>query len=231
MQSTVHVKRDAAGAVKRRDKRIGGGVQSRKRAPNVLDNDLGIAVDSGDETDLAEGFGLSEAIPAPSIAAPPAALEDETVEEEEMSLGAQGDAFWAAINASLGAKIDGVAVQVTGVASRVEIVERQVVATNRTVETQGAQLNALDLGLTSLERGRPAATPGGDSGFCGGPDTWRQFGRVAATNAAAGSAASSGGRPESVASGGGASAFSATDEENDLGRVMAEQFRLPIERR
>ena len=139
--STAHVKRDAAGAVKRREKRTGVGTQSRKRAPSVLDKDGGIAVDSGDETDLAEEFGLSEAIPAPSIAPP---LEDR-VEKEAMSLGAQGYALLAAINASLGVKIDGVSSQVAAVANRVEVVEKQVVATNRTVEHQGAQLTSLDL--------------------------------------------------------------------------------------
>ena len=65
VSSTVHVKRDAAGAVKRREKRTGVGIKSRKRVSNVLDNDLGEATDSGDETDLADDFGFSEAIAAP----------------------------------------------------------------------------------------------------------------------------------------------------------------------
>ena len=135
--STAHVKRDSAGAVKR-EKRTGVGPQCRKRAPSVLDRDGGIAVYSGDETDLADHLGLVEAIPAPSIAPP---LEDRTV-EEAMSLGAQGDALLAAINASLGVKIDGVSSQVAAVANRVEVVEKQVVATNRTVEHQGAFLRS-----------------------------------------------------------------------------------------
>ena len=124
---------------------------------------------------------------------------------------AQGDALLAAISAPLGTKIDGVASQVAAVATRVEVDERQVVATNRTVETQGAQLSALDLRLSILEKGK-AAPPqqGGDSGFCGGPDPWQLYGRRVSINAAAGSAASSGGgRPESVNS---VSAFSATGE-------------------
>ena len=119
--------------------------------------------------------------------------------------------------------------QVVAVACRVEVAERQATATNRTVATHGAQLSALDLRLSTLEKEKDGPPQGGDNGFCGGPDPWRQYGRRVQTSAAAGHAASSGGgRPESVGS---VSAFSPTGEENDLGRVMAEQFRLPIKRR
>jgi hypothetical protein len=153
-----------------------------------------------------------------------------------MALGAQGDALLAAINASLGSKIDGVSSQVAAVAGRVEVVERQLVATNRSVEHQGAQLSQLDLRITTLERGK---TPAGSDGFCGGADPWVRFDRTRLNaaptfNMQGGSgAASSGGRPESVASGSAVSgAFSATGgDENDLGRVLDEQFRLPIKRR
>ena len=139
------------------------------------------------------------------------------------------DALLAAINASLGVKIDGVSSQVAAVASRVEVVERQVTATNRTVEHQGAQLTALDLRISSLERGKSSNA----DGFCGGPDPWQRFGRSAQPIAAVGSAAASsgGGRPESIASGGATSAFSATGDENDLSRVLDEPFRLPTKRR
>ena len=148
-----------------------------------------------------------------------------------MSLGAQVDALLAAINASLGVKIDGVSSQVAAVASRVEVVEKQLVATNRSVEHQGAQLTSLDLRISTLERGKTAA---GSDGFCGGADPWQRFNRATQPIASGGSAAASsgGGRPESVASGGAMSAFSATGgEDNELSRVLEEQFRLPIKRR
>ena len=109
---SVHVKRDAAGVVKRRSKRTED--PRRKRVASVLDNDLGEVIDSGDETDLAEEFGLSAA-----FAAPPTTATQEDLNLSEMSLGVQGDALLAAINASLGTKIDGVASQVAQVANRV----------------------------------------------------------------------------------------------------------------
>ena len=230
--SSVHVKRDATGVVKRREKRSSGGVgQTRKRAqPAILDDDRGLVPDSGEETDIGDHFGLVEAS---------ASVADRinSVEAGNMALGAQGDALLAAINASLGSKIDGVSQQVAAVAGRVEVVEKQLVATNRSVEHQGAQLSQLDLRITTLERGK--TTPGGADGFCGGADPWQRFDR-SRLNAAptynmqgGGGAASSGGRPESVASGSAVSgAFSATGgDENDLGRVLDEQFRLPIKRR
>ena len=155
----------------------------------------------------------------------------------EMSLGAQGDALLAAINASLGTKIDGVSHQVAAVAGRVEVVEKQLTATNRAVEHQGAQLTSLALRISTLERGKTTTAAGAD-GFCGGADPWQRFNRAGQTaapsyqmHAGGSAAASSGGRPESVASGGATSAFSATGEENDLSRVLDEQFRLPIKRR
>jgi hypothetical protein len=232
------VKRDSAGNMVKREKRVKE-QKGRKRLQSVTDNDRGISLDSGDETDLAEHLGLLEAIPATTVASN--IVEDEV---GAMSLGAQGDALLAAINASLGAKIDGVSSQVAGVASRVEVVENQLISTNRAVEHQGAQLTSLDLRTSTLERGKTAT---GADGFCGGADPWQRFNRTAqptyqpqvgggaASNyqlhAGGSAAASSGGRPESVASGGATSAFSATGEENDLSRVLEDQFRLPIKRR
>jgi hypothetical protein len=136
----------------------------------------------------------------------------------------------------LGVKIDGVSSQVAAVASRVEVVEKQLISTNRAAEHQGAQLSSLDLRITILERGK---TAGRTDGFCGGAEPWQSFSVVSAQpnfspQFAGGSAATSsgGGRPESVASGGATSAFSATGGgDNDLSRVLEKQFRLPIKRR
>ena len=173
-----------------------------------------------------DGLGLNEAD----------LFGDEDVVESEMALGAQGDALLAALNASLGGKIDGVSTQVAAVAGRVEGLERTTAATNRTVESQGAQLSALDLRMSKMERGQQGGSRPGSSGFCGGPDPWlgSSFGHGPALNASTsrpgGSSVgggSSNGRPESVFSGGAGSVGDGTD----LGDVMRVQYGLPVKRR
>ena len=69
-----------------------------------------------------------------------------------MSLGPEGDALLAAINASMGVKINNVSTQVSQVAARVDIDERTVNAVNRTVESQPAQLNQFDPRIGALEK-------------------------------------------------------------------------------
>ena len=110
------------------------------------------------------------------------------------------------------------------------MVEHQAQATNHTVESQGAQLSAMDLRIGAVAKAKPT-TPSLSTGFCGDPDPWQSYGRsgAAATGANPSNmslAGSSTRRPESIGS-----AFSAIGDDNDLGVVMAQQYRLPTKRR
>ena len=51
------MKRDSAGTVVKREKRVRE-PRGRKRIQSVLDEDRGVNLDSGDETDFAEHLGL-----------------------------------------------------------------------------------------------------------------------------------------------------------------------------